>query len=459
MAQQTIRHDYRPTHQTHEFPLKRIGWFAAGIGLPLVALGFVLPERAPAPENPLATLAQEQVAPDTVAPQPVASVEAPVTGPVPSAATLELTISPGDTLDRLFRRHELSMADLANMMRLEPARKHLRILRPGDEVLIRHEEGRLLALSRQIDLANALEITRDANDGFSASVVELPVERRVADATAEIRSSLFGAASESGISDRTTMNLASIFAWDIDFVLDIREGDQFTVVYEELWRDGEKLGEGDVLAAEFINRGKRYRAVRHQPADGSAAYYTPDGQAMRKAFLRAPLSFTRISSNFNPNRRHPILNTIRAHRGVDYAAPTGTPVKASGNGKIIFRGWQNGYGNTVIVQHSGSVTTLYAHLSRFAPAARHGSRVRQGDVIAYVGATGLATAPHLHYEFRRNGVHLDPLRVTLPDAEPVAPAQLAAFRQSIAPLVARLDSSSASGDTLLASTAAAGGGN
>ena len=454
MAQQTIRHDYRPTHRTHEFPLKRIGWFAAGIGVPLVALGFVLPERAPAPETPLATLA-----PEPVAPQTVATVAAPAAEPEVAAGTLQLTISPGDTLDRLFRRHELSTADLANMMRLEPARRHLRILRPGDQVLIRHKEGRLVTLSRQIDLASALEISRDDNEGFSASVVALPVERRIADATGQIRSSLFGAASEAGISDRTTMNLASIFAWDIDFVLDIREGDQFTVVYEELWRDGEKLGEGEVLAAEFINRGKSFRAVRHQPTDGPAAYYTPEGQAMRKAFLRAPLSFTRISSNFNPNRRHPILNTIRAHRGVDYAAPTGTPVKASGNGKIIFRGWQNGYGNTVIVQHSGNVTTLYAHLSRFAPAARHGVRVRQGDVVAYVGATGLATAPHLHYEFRRNGVHLDPLRVTLPDAEPIPAAQLAAFRQSIAPLVAQLHSSSASGDTLLASTAAARGGN
>lgn len=454
--QQNIRHDYRPTHPSHQFPLKRIGWFAAGIGVPLVALGFVLPERAPVPENPLASLATE-----TPVAQPAALPAAPVveTPAEAAAGTLELTISPGDTLDRLFRRNELSTADLANMMKLEPARRHLRILRPGDRIVIRHEEGRLLALSRQIDLASALEISRNEGEGFSASVIELPLERRVADATGQIRSSLFGAASEAGISDRTTMNLASIFAWDIDFVLDLREGDQFTVIYEELWRDGEKLGEGEVLAAEFINRGKSYRAVRHRPADGPAAYYTPDGQAMRKAFLRAPLSFTRISSNFNPNRRHPILNTIRAHRGVDYAAPTGTPVKASGNGKIIFRGWQNGYGNTVIVQHSGNVTTLYAHLSRFAPEARHGARVKQGDVIAFVGATGLATAPHLHYEFRRNGVHLDPLRVTLPDAEPIAPAQMAAFRQSIAPLVARLDGSSASGDTLLASTAAARGGN
>lgn len=453
--QQNIRHDYRPTHRHHDFPLKRIGWFAAGIGLPLVALGLVLPERAPVPENPLASLSLEAAAPEAIA-----AIELPAAAePEPAAGTLELTISSGDTLDRLFRRHELSTGDLANMMKLELARQHLRILRPGDRVLIQHEEGRLLGLSRQIGLASALEVSRGDDDGFRARVIELPVERRIVDATGEIRSSLFGAASDAGISDRTTMNLASIFAWDIDFVLDIREGDQFTVVYEELWRDGEKLGEGEVLAAEFINRGKSYRAVRHQPADGPAAYYTPDGQAMRKAFLRAPLSFTRISSNFNPNRRHPILNTIRAHRGVDYAAPTGTPVKASGNGKIIFRGWQNGYGNTVIVQHSGNVTTLYAHLSRFAPEARHGARVRQGDVIAYVGATGLATAPHLHYEFRRNGVHLDPLRVTLPDAEPIPAAQMAAFRQSVAPLMARLDSSSAGRDTMLARTAAVSGGN
>ncbi|MCC5794147.1 MAG: peptidoglycan DD-metalloendopeptidase family protein [Chromatiales bacterium] len=443
MAQQTIRHDYRPGQRQARGLRPHAGWFIAGIGVPLMALGFVLPERGGPPPSPL-----ELTAPIT--PPAIALLELPE-GFAEAGETIILEVRPGDSLDRLFRQNGLSTRDLAALMQLEPARRNLRILRPGDRITVRHDEGALLELSREIGLDSALSVTR-GDEGFSAELVSLELERRVADAAGQIRSSLFGAASEAGISDRTIMNLASIFAWDIDFVLDIREGDQFTVVYEELWRDGEKVSEGAVLAAEFINQGRRYRAVRHEDPNGQVAYFTPEGQAMRKAFLRAPLSFTRISSNFNPNRRHPILNTIRAHRGVDYAAPTGTPVMASGNGRIIFRGWQNGYGNTVIIQHSDNITTLYAHLSRFNPQFPHGARVRQGDVIAYVGATGLATAPHLHYEFRRNGVHLDPLRVTLPDADPIPPSMMASFREATSPLLERLDSS-ASRQTLLASTA------
>ena len=234
------------------------------------------------------------------------------------------------------------------------------------------------------------------------------------------------------------MKVAEVFEYDIDFVRDIGQGDEFALVYEELWRDGTKLGEGDVLAAEFVNRGARYTAIRYQESDDSRPeYYNHDGQPMRKAFVRAPVSFTRISSNFNPRRRHPILNQIRAHQGVDYAAPKGTPVKASGDGKIIFRGWKGGYGNTIILQHGGNVTTLYGHLSRFDKRG-YGSRVRQGDVIGYVGATGLATAPHLHYEYRKNGRHLNPRTVILPNAEPLRPQELTAFRATAEPLLQRL---------------------
>jgi murein DD-endopeptidase MepM/ murein hydrolase activator NlpD len=206
-----------------------------------------------------------------------------------------------------------------------------------------------------------------------------------------------------------------------------------------LWRDGTKLGEGDLLAAEFVNRGARYTAIRYDDGGGRPSYFTHDGQPMRKAFVRAPLSFTRISSDFNPNRRHPILNTIRAHQGTDYAAPKGTPVKASGDGKIIFRGWKGGYGNTIILQHPGNVTTLYGHLSRFG-TRNYGSRVKQGDVIGFVGATGLATAPHLHYEYRKNGVHLNPRTVILPNAEPLRGEQLTAFQTAAQPLMQRLES-------------------
>jgi murein DD-endopeptidase MepM/ murein hydrolase activator NlpD len=250
---------------------------------------------------------------------------------------------------------------------------------------------------------------------------------------------LFEAASTARVSERVVMKLADVFTWDVDFVRDISQGDSFAVVYEELWRDGQKLGEGEVLAAEFINRGRRFTAVRFDDGKSRPAYYTADGRPMRKAFVRAPVAFTRISSGFNPRRRHPILNTIRAHQGVDYAAPSGTPVIAAGDAKVIFRGWRGGYGNTVILQHANGVTTLYAHLSRFGKAARYGARVRQGEVIGYVGATGLATAAHLHYEYRKNGVHLNPRTVTLPDAEPLRGSQLTAFRTDAAGLLAQLE--------------------
>ena len=366
-----------------------------------------------------------------------ANAALPIVTPVEE---LRLEVEPGDTLDSLFRNANLSMVDLAGILQVDLARKYLRILRPGDVLQVRHDGGALLQLARDLDIRTRLEIDRD-DTAFQASIVELPLEHRMITAAGQIRSSLFEAAQESRVSEKLIMKIAQIFEYDIDFVRDIGSGDEFALVYEELWRDGAKLGEGDVLAAEFVNRGARFTAIRYEDGDGSSSYYTHDGQPMRKAFLRAPLSFTRISSEFNPARRHPILNTIRAHEGVDYAAPKGTPVKASGDGKVIFRGWKGGYGNTLILQHSGNVTTLYGHLSRFGGHA-YGSRVRQGDVIAYVGSTGLATAPHLHYEYRKNGVHLNPRTVILPNAEPLRGQALTAFQATSEPLLQRLGSRS-----------------
>lgn len=369
---------------------------------------------------------------------------APHVAPLAAAAVaadpiedLMLEVAPGDTLDSLFRSASLSNVDLAEILQLDQARQYLRVLRPGDVLHVRHDAGAVLELSRELDIRSRLDIRR-GDAGFEVAVVEMPLEHRLVTVGGKIRSSLFEAAQDAKISEKLVMNLAKIFAYDIDFVRDIGRGDEFSLVYEELWRDGTKLGEGDVLAAEFVNRGARYTAIRFDEGDGRAEYYTHDGQPMRKAFVRAPLSFTRISSDFNPNRRHPILNTIRAHQGVDYAAPKGTPVMASGDGKIIFRGWKGGYGNTVIVQHGGNVTTLYGHLSRFGNRS-YGSRVRQGDVIGYVGATGLATAAHLHYEYRKNGVHLNPRTVILPNAEPLRGETLTAFRLASQPLLQRLE--------------------
>ncbi len=232
------------------------------------------------------------------------------------------------------------------------------------------------------------------------------------------------------------LKLANVFAWDIDFVLDIREGDRFTAVYEQIFQDGKYLRDGEVLAAEFVNNGKVYRAVRFVADSGHAGYYTPAGLAMRKAFLRAPVEFTRVSSAFNPHRQHPILNLIRGHMGTDYAAPTGTPVHAAGDGHVSFAGQRGGYGNAIVLTHGANISTLYGHMSRFARNIRVGTRVQQGEVIGYVGMTGLATGPHLHYEYLTGGVHRNPQTVQLPGAEPLRAQDLQRFRDMAAPLLA-----------------------
>lgn len=353
--------------------------------------------------------------------------------------TLSIEVMPGDTLDSIFRDNGLSLVELAQILDLDVARKNLRVLKPGDHLQLRLEHGSVIEVSKDIGITDSLLVQRNA-DQYAGGLVRLPVERRTVTAAARISRSLFEAAAEARVSENLIMRLADIFAWDIDFVRDVGAGDEFSIVYEELWRDGEKLGEGNILAAEYTSRGGRYTAIRFEDPDGRGSYYTHDGRPMRKTFVRAPLAFTRISSGFNPSRRHPVLNTIRAHRGVDYAAPTGTPVKASGDGRIIFRGWKSGYGNTVILQHGGNVTTLYGHLSRFAKSSGYGRRVRQGDVIAYVGSTGLATGPHLHYEYRKNGVALNPQTVILPPPEPLRGDQLTAFQTVARPLLARLES-------------------
>jgi murein DD-endopeptidase MepM/ murein hydrolase activator NlpD len=234
------------------------------------------------------------------------------------------------------------------------------------------------------------------------------------------------------------MNLAGIFAWDVDFVLDIRKGDNYFVQWEEIWQDGEYVTDGEVIAAEFNNDGRSHQAIRFVDSSGRADYFTPEGDSVRKAFLRAPVDF-RVSSPFNPNRRHPVLKTVRPHRGVDYAAPSGTPIKAAGDGKVIFRGVKSGYGNVVILQHGGNITTLYAHMSRFASKVRAGSRVRQGQTIGYVGATGLVTGAHLHYEYRLNGVHRNPRTVKLPQADPIAREYRDEFLAEARPILEELE--------------------
>jgi murein DD-endopeptidase MepM/ murein hydrolase activator NlpD len=358
--------------------------------------------------------------------------------PEPAALRTVLEVRSGDSLDRLFRRHDLSVNDLHRLLKVEGAAPHLRRIRPGDTFEILHDGATILGLTRRIDETRSLVVSTGER-GFVADFLEHPVEIRTARTTGQITSSFYAAGLAAGLSDGTIMRLAGIYAWDIDFALDLRRDDWFAVVYEEVWQDGEKLRDGEIVAAEFSNQGRSYRAVRFADEDGRPRYYTPEGESMRKAFLRAPVDFSRVSSNFNPNRLHPILKTRRPHQGVDYAARTGTPIMAAGDGRVISSGPNGGYGNTVVLQHGSNVTTLYAHMSRIAPAARVGRRVRQGQIIGYVGMTGLASGPHLHYEYRVNGVHKNPRTVELPKAEPVPAARRAEFAAVTAPLVTELD--------------------
>jgi murein DD-endopeptidase MepM/ murein hydrolase activator NlpD len=274
-------------------------------------------------------------------------------------------------------------------------------------------------------------------DGISEDTTDRAVERRTHVAHGVVNRSLFYAGERAGLSDGMVLKLANAFGYDIDFAQDLREGDSFSVIYDDLYRDGERLRDGDIVAATFINQGKRYTAIRYTNADGETMYYTEDGRPLRKSFLRTPVEFTRISSVFSTGRKHPILGYMRAHKGVDYAAPTGTPIRAAGDGKITYRGWMSGYGNFVVVQHNAHISTAYGHMSRFA-SEKLGDHVKQGQTIGYVGMTGLATGPHLHYEFRVDGGHRNPLTVTLPPPEPLPASQLAQFRQRSAPALAKL---------------------
>ncbi|MEN8129500.1 MAG: peptidoglycan DD-metalloendopeptidase family protein [Pseudomonadota bacterium] len=322
-------------------------------------------------------------------------------------------------------------------MALGKEAQSFKYIHPGQRLRIRINEDTLEELIFEQNKSEQLHVARQPN-GLDIKHINKPAESRRTIASSDIKHSLYRAALQSGLSERLIMNLIRIFSWDIDFALDIRQGDSFTVLYEELYIDGEKIKDGEIVAAEFLTRGEPFHAFRYTDAKGVTGYFSADGRSMRKAFLRMPVSFGRISSRFNLRRKHPLLNKIRAHKGVDYAAPVGTPVKAAGDGKIVFRGRKGGYGKTIILNHGGSYSTLYAHLSRYTRNAKPGKRVKQGQTIGYIGKSGLATGPHLHYEFRVNGRHRDPLTVKLPSAKPLPKAELINFSSEIQPLMAEL---------------------
>ena len=367
----------------------------------------------------------------------------------------EFIVKSGDSLAQLFKRAKIKPQQLDELMKSGKAVKTLTKIFPKDTIrVLSDDDGVLQALRYDIDHKSYLMVERTSGV-LVAKTYNHQIETRHAHASGVIESSLFLAAQEAGISQNIIMELANVFGWDIDFALDIRKGDNFTVLHEELFRNGEKISDGNILAAEFTNNGKTYRAVRYtNPQTNRSEFFTADGKSMRKAFLRTPVDFTRISSRFTVSRYHPVLHKVRSHKGVDYAAKRGTPVHSAGDGKVIFKGKKGGYGKVMIVKHGTKYTTLYAHLKTYNRKLKVGSKVKQGQTIAYVGSTGLATGPHLHYEFRVNGTHRNPLTVKLPESSPVPKRYMADFELTTTPVFAQLELVTRSQQVALADSAA-----
>ena len=339
----------------------------------------------------------------------------------------------GDTLASLLGRIGVSDADARKLLRL-PA---MRLLRPGQTITSEiGADGALLRLS-YLSARDTLTSVERAGDAFRTLQAAAPMRTETVMHSGVIRVSLYAAADAAGVPDAVAVQIADIFAGDVDFHRDLRPGDRFAVIYEQHYFAGRPVRAGRVLAAEFVNQGKTYRAVYYATARGGSGYYAPDGGNLRKAFLRSPLEYSRISSGFGL-RKHPFLHGWRAHAGVDYAAPTGTRVRAAGDGVVEFAGIKPGYGNVVILRHRGVYSTVYAHLSRFVPGMRRGLQVAQGDFVGYVGQTGWATGPHLHYEFRVGGQARNPYSIAMPAGQPVPSGELAAYRSQAEPLIAQL---------------------
>lgn len=348
-------------------------------------------------------------------------------------------VAPGQTLSGIFTLEGFGYPVLNRIIADPENARALRTLHPGDELgFLLDPDGSLRAMRFDRDAASWTMLTLEDDGSVRKESVERELQRRIRLGQGTIESSLFAAAAGAGMSEAMVIELAEVFKYDIDFIKDLRQGDHFSVIYDEVWRDGERLSPGRVIAAEFFNRGNRHSAYLFELPDGKLAYYDEAGRPLQKALMRTPVKFSRISSTFSRARNHPVLGYTRAHKGVDYAAPRGTPIRAAGDGRITFRGRSGGYGNLVTIRHNDTYTTAYAHMNGFAKGQATGSWVRQGDVIGYVGMTGLATGPHLHYEVRVKGKHINPLTMTMPKPEPLPANLLAGFKSSIEAPAARL---------------------
>lgn len=394
---------------------------------------------APGEETSASAIDSTDSQPDLIPPTP--TPEAKMAPPKPQFQIRSFVVADGDNLSKLFYKAGLTDRDVYLFTKQGGDIKAFTRINVGQTIDFKEGDNGLISVSLHYNKLESLVATKNGADQSPAYAVKkiiLTPTIKYEEAQGTIESSLFLAAKKAHISDRLAMELSNIFGWDVDFALDIRQGDRFKIVYEKKYLNGEFLGDGDIVAASFDNQSKHFEAVRYTDSNGNTDYHSPDGRSMRKAFLRTPVDYTRISSQFNLKRRHPVLHTIRAHKGTDYAAKRGTPIKSAGDGKVIFRGRKGGWGNTIIIKHGTKYKTLYAHQSKFARGLKVGSRVKQGQVIGYVGMSGLATGPHLHYEFYVNGQVRNPVTVKLPQADPISTAELTQFKAKTRNLLALL---------------------
>lgn len=357
----------------------------------------------------------------------------------PGSSLVKELVKSGDNLSIIFARAGLNDKDMFAFVQSSPEAKALAQIYPGHKLTFEiSSDKRLLSLHHDMDRLHSAVFVRQGDTFVYEKRVKSP-DVKLTVRSGVITSSLYNAGINAELDEQLIMELAGIFGWDVDFALDIRQGDSFKLVFEEKFLDGEKIGVGNILAAEFINQNSAFQAVRYVDEDNKAQYYSPTGKAMQKAFLRAPLDFRRISSNFNPKRLHPITKTVKPHRGTDYAANRGTPVWASGDGRVVASGYTSTNGNYVVIQHGGEIQTKYLHLQK--RKVKKGDRVKQKQIIGTVGTTGLSTAPHLHYEFLLNGVHRNPRTIVqkLPKAKSVPDGEMQRFLAQTQPVVARLE--------------------
>jgi len=421
------------TPRSHETALSRWShehWLLAGLsGFLGTALIAIVPGFAQAMRQPVTTDSAQTV--DLVLP-PMGKAESDAS----AGGWQFVQIERGQTISQVFKQVGIPLSVMRDMMKLPETRKSFSNLGPGKELAFELDRNDQLKTLR-FDRSDAERIEISVKDGkVSQKIIPRPQEQYVAVASGTITRSFASDARRAGLTTGSINKLANVFKYDVDFVEDLRDGDTFEVVYEDQWREGERLRNGDVLAARIVTKKKTYTAFYFEH-DGKAEYFDEKGNPLKKVLMRIPIEYARLSSTFGM-RNHPVLGRMRMHKGVDYAAATGTPIMAAGDGKVDFVGWKNGYGRVVILDHGQGRSTLYGHMSAWGKE-KVGQRVNQGSTIGYVGMSGLATGPHLHYEFRVNGNQVNPLSVTMPKPAPLAGTEMARFQATIAPALARME--------------------